>query len=572
VTPALAVRDYLDALAAGAWERVVEYNPVNETYWSRLGQARDQAGDRRGAISAYRRALDLGAGYPFQSAYEIARCFALLGQREEAIAWIVRAFGLGYRDIPNAQSDPDLASIRDDVRVASLLGLIDREAMSRVEGWRYDLEFLGTEVQNKSNHLRRAVSVEQFRAGLETVASRLNTLTDHEVYAELMRAVATLGDGHSGFAAPETDSSFALALPLQFYLFEEGLHVIAADAEHASLVGRRVVSFDDLTAEAVASHLLAVVSRDNDYSAKEQIAYRMRELPLLHSLGLIDAADRVKLTTSTDQGSPTTATVVASVAWPNRELVQARPCPPDWEYAASSGERELPLYLRNQSAYYWFKRLPEDRAIYCQFNSVNDRQPPTRRPDGLAPGGPRSTAADDTLAQFTERLMAACAADDVERLIVDVRWNSGGNSFLAMPLLHSIMASDKLNREGRLFLIIGRRTFSAAQNFVTLLERHANPIFVGEPTGSSPNFVGESTRVRLAYSGATVTISDIYHQSSWGMDHRRWISPHVYAPPTFADFQAGRDAALEAVLRVPEERFAGITRIGPAGRWMPRGN
>ena len=46
---------------------------------------------------------------------------------------------------------------------------------------------------------------------------------------------------------------------------------------------------------------------------------------------------------------------------------------------------------------------------------------------------------------------------------------------------------------GHLFVIIGRRTFSAAQNTVNMIEKNTNATFVGEPTGSRPNFVGEST-------------------------------------------------------------------------------
>jgi hypothetical protein len=32
------------------------------------------------------------------------------------------------------------------------------------------------------------------------------------------------------------------------------------------------------------------------------------------------------------------------------------------------------------------------------------------------------------------------------------------------------------------------------------------------------------------------------------MDYRPWISPQLYAPPTFAAYKENRDPALEAVL------------------------
>ena len=59
------------------------------------------------------------------------------------------------------------------------------------------------------------------------------------------------------------------------------------------------------------------------------------------------------------------------------------------------------------------------------------------------------------------------------------------------------MRCDAVDRDGHLFVLIGRRTFSAAMNCASLLELHSKATFVGEPTGSRPNFVGESTYFTL---------------------------------------------------------------------------
>ena len=45
-----------------------------------------------------------------------------------------------------------------------------------------------------------------------------------------------------------------------------------------------------------------------------------------------------------------------------------------------------------------------------------------------------------------------------------------------------------------------RLTFSAAQNTVTAIERETSAIFVGEPTGSRPNFIGEAIDFELPCS------------------------------------------------------------------------
>jgi hypothetical protein len=167
--------------------------------------------------------------------------------------------------------------------------------------------------------------------------------------------------------------------------------------------------------------------------------------------------------------------------------------------------------------------------VYFQFNGVGD--------DPAEPFEP-----------FCRRLFDFIDAHNVERLVVDLRWNSGGNTFLTLELLHGILARPTIARRGHLFVIIGRKTFSAAQNAATFLERHTNAVFVGEPTGSSPNFVGETSPFVLPYSKLEVNVSDLYWQSSWPMDTRTWLAPHLYAPPTFAAYRANQDPAMDAIL------------------------
>jgi hypothetical protein len=99
---------------------------------------------------------------------------------------------------------------------------------------------------------------------------------------------------------------------------------------------------------------------------------------------------------------------------------------------------------------------------------------------------------------------------------------------------------------------IGGRTYSAAQNTTTLIERHTNAILVGEPTGCSPNFVWEETPFKLPYSKLLANVSDLYWQSGWPMDYRTWTPPAIYTPSSFEAFCAGRDLALEAILAYSE--------------------
>ena len=71
---------------------------------------------------------------------------------------------------------------------------------------------------------------------------------------------------------------------------------------------------------------------------------------------------------------------------------------------------------------------------------------------------------------------------------------------------------------------------------------------MGEPTGSSPNFVGEEEFFTLPYSKLQANVSELFWQISWPRDRRTWIAPLLYSPPRFAAYQTNRDPALEAIL------------------------
>lgn len=518
--------------AVPLWEAVIERNPVDGGLWLDLADARRQAGRHPAAVGAYQHALELGTGrwtaFPFHIAYAIACCYAADGDNGPALDWLERAFELGYRELAHARSDPALAALRDDARYRALVGLIDTDSLSRDAGWGYDLALLAREVKRKAWQPFRKLSEAEFDAAVHTLDESIPALSDVEVLVGMRRILALLGDGHAGVAINRRPSSARETLPVLFYLFEEGLFITAGAPGYEELLGSRVLRFGDHSIETIFAGVAPIETRDNEYWRKQVTPYTLRELPILHALGLIPDPHEVALTLQRPDGAEQTVVLAADSGLLNDQLWNARPCPPDWTFFPHTLGTPLPAYLRHQTVPFWFEHLPAERTVYCQFNMV------------------RNDPAEE-LPAFSERLFRFIEDTGVTRLVIDLRWNNGGNTLLEMPLLHRIIGS-RMNQRGRLFVIIGRRTFSAAQNFATMVERHTEALFVGEPTGSSPNFVGESIYVELPYSKLQLNVSDLFWQSSWPTDHRTWIAPLLYLPPTFAAYRENRDPALEAVL------------------------
>lgn len=506
------------AEAAELWRKLVEANPTMPRYWDQLGHARLRTKDYKSAIAAFQKAIELGAGYPFNAAYNIACGYALMGEKEQALEWLAKSLDMGFRNLRDVGTDDDLKALHADPRFIKLAALDDVSKMTRDEGWRYDLWLLARELKRIHYDPFTKVSREEFDGYVKKLNGEIPKLRDSQIEAGFMRLMRMMGDGHTSIRPGHAQPQARMSLPVEFYQFAEGLFVTRAAPKQADLVGAQVLKIGDHPVEKVYEALDQIISQDNKMGPLLIGANMMRYPRTLNGLGLISDEDRMTITVRDSGGKTRTVTLVA----------EPGEAADDWPSARKSAGGSDPLYLKDRRANYWFEYMPDSKTVFFQYNAVQSNP-------------------KDPLPEFCDRLFKFINEHEVERLVIDMRWNSGGNNFLNRPIVHGLIRNDKINQRGKLFVIVGRQTFSAAMNGAAEIERQTNAIFVGEPTGSSPNFVGESIPVNLPYSKMRGSISDLYWQSSVAMDYRTWISPLLYAPPSFALYAANRDPAMEAI-------------------------
>ncbi|MCH8908295.1 MAG: hypothetical protein IH840_14500, partial [Candidatus Heimdallarchaeota archaeon] len=172
-----------------------------------------------------------------------------------------------------------------------------------------------------------------------------------------------------------------------------------------------------------------------------------------------------------------------------------------------------------------------------------------------------------TISQFVREIVRFLEENFVDKVIVDLRHNPGGNNNSYKPFLDFLSQNEKFSTSGHLFTIIGRNTFSAATNFATDLEQLTNAIFIGEGTGGSPNLYGDPTSIILPNSRLSVQISTRYWEKSSPDDTCTSIEPDYDVGLSAEEYFEKNDPQLDFILEewsfeVPETSVSGTLLVG----------
>jgi hypothetical protein len=399
-----------------------------------------------------------------------------------------------------------------------------------VAAWRQDLRYMAGQMPEWHRNLYHTISKPSFDSAVASLDARLPTLRREQVILELARIVTRVGDGHTN-VAPTRDPRIGFrTYPIALYFFSDGLYIRAADSAHAGLIGARVVRIGGHSVEEAYAAVRPLIGRDNEMGVRFFAPFLLVMPEILQGTGLIPDMERAELTLEREGRRFKAALAPAGPApMMAPETDRSWVVPQGWTDARQGAGRPAPLWLEDPSEKFRYRYLPDSHTLYVQLNEVGDKP-------------------DETLERFCQRLFAFARRRPVRRFVLDLRLNGGGNGALNRPLLLGIIRAKSLDVRGRLFVITGRRTWSAAQFLVTLLENFTNAIFVGEPTASRGNAYGDSHRITLPNNGITVRVSTLWWQLSDPRDTRPWTAPEIAADLSFEDYRRNRDPAMEAIL------------------------
>jgi tetratricopeptide (TPR) repeat protein len=281
----------------------------------------------------------------------------------------------------------------------------------------------------------------------------------------------------------------------------------------------------------------AITAKDSEASASLETSNYLSNAVVLKALDIIEDQKELPLEVVT-AGNDQIKVALASEPWAMRNNwtwnLTAVPTTKRTISIFDSRLNALPPYLSKMVPAripYWFELFPEKRLLFLQINSV-------------------VSWGKDPFTDFTKRLFK-CYDDNagsIKKFVIDLRFNEGGNGYLLPPFVREfIVRQDSLPR-GKLYIITGRKTFSAAPNLIGQMLKYTSAVTVGDIAPGPLNWCSDTLDFRLPNSRLFVQISSMFWMEGHAMDTRGYYPPEYYLPETFKDLATFADRPLDAIL------------------------
>jgi len=369
--------------------------------------------------------------------------------------------------------------------------------------WHKDLNQLADELPKLHKNLFFNQKADQFYTRIRRLKNRVEHMNIYMIVMEIAQIVAAIGDAHTAVALPRHNR-----LPFECYWFQEGIYITLTPPEFEDLLLHKVVKVDGNPIEDVIERLSKIISHENQSFLKSQLPDYLTCADILFGLNISNELENVRIT-------------IENQYQEQRDVILPTIKYEEWQpgalYEKASAYDQLPLYRKNKGKYFWSEFDHEKKLLYINYNKCKDM--------------PNITVRD-----FSNQLINDIKSNaDIQRIIIDLRNNDGGNSELFKDFLKWLSTFDRLNRRDKLFVIVGRDTFSSALLNTYYLKFNTHAFFLGEPTGGMPNHYGEVQYLSLNSSGLYIRYSTKYYELDDDKSLPSFI-PDIGFSVTFKDY------------------------------------
>ena len=422
------------------------------------------------------------------------------------------------------------------------------------EAWQQDLDYFRRYLvmdRSYTDTTRR-----QANALVETMAERLDSISDAELWLGISRAVALADNGHSNVWSGRRARHFG-RIPIRGYWFADGFYILRAKQPYTHLLGSRITHIG----HSPMSEVLEVTRQyiGGNPAHRLQFSSFLFEVPaLMHAMGLSGSASELTLGVELPDGRQATEVFPSPVPDPDKDpseypwkhlSPQALPLEKGEWHTLLSLQDDLPGYLQQIGQSFQQFPLPGINGYYIQFRANND-------------------STELSIADFQAQARKALADLGPRVIVLDQRFNGGGDYTKTRQFMQDL--SGYLSGHGRLYIITGRATFSAGISSVAFARSTADDrsVIVGTQIGDRERAWGETNEFILPNSKLGITFATGLHDYASGCHDWKacyWtdffhnvavgsLQPEIPVATRYADYLALKDPVVEKIFEIEQGR------------------
>ena len=360
-----------------------------------------------------------------------------------------------------------------------------------------DLEFLKTELPKRHKNLYANIPEKEFNLKITKIEKKTPILNNETFEIELYKLIKEIGDEHT-----RIEPKYQTIFPIYFDFFKEGIFVIKTDSLNSKLLYKKLNGIEKSAIKNIINDYKKIIKDDNKSYFEVCFLNFINNPKVLKGLNI----------TKSDSG--------AKFILDNQEfLISAT----NKENFAQTKNTQL-LRLKHKDNY-WYEFIDINKTMYFNYQDCTEQ-------------------IGKTFETFNNELFNAIENQKPEKLIIDLRNNSGGNSAILKPFLEKLK-TNYLNKKGSLYILIGKKTFSSALMNAIDLKRNYNSILIGEPTSGNVNHYGETRGFYLPNSKIIIGYSTKYWENWIG--YLGPLIPDVQINYSIENFKNNKDEAIEYV-------------------------
>lgn len=425
-------------------------------------------------------------------------------------------------------------------------------AQKKISQWDEDLSELLAKIERIHPDPFHHITKEAFyKTAKDVQTSFTNDSIGNQI--KMLKLVSLLRDRHT---ALYPNKGFVNWLPLSIYKFEDGFYVISAIQKYKEILGAKIISFENASASKVFEITADLHSSDNNVG-RQLNTYYMSSMDVLSYYNFVDNKKNIILNVLLPNGIQKEIKIESVDISRRLNVVLDHPeffgpmneqIYPDYVFAYKGlnikdyysqplgGKMDIPQFLRNRKGY-WYEYIAAHNAMYIAICfSTNDSR------NGF-----------EDFNSFLKEVFSKIDVNPIEKVILDIRFNPGGDGSITLPLVHEFIKRDSINKKGKLFTLTGRKTYSAAQMIYAEMLEHTNTLLVGEPAGAPVNGYGDPSSFILTNSKMNYQISTLYWQLGHPGDTSRVQKIDIPFVFKGEDYINGKDQALEYILSMDGE-------------------